>query len=136
MLFDLENLNPAVKFYLNEENESEGSVTLKSLTRDDAAKILKKHTKKRRKWRRGQQVIEEEIDTDQVDFDSWDCNIVEWEIYDTKGEAVPCTRENKILLVGQSPWFQNFIFEKLEQLKEQKPMEELEKNSQEQSSDL
>ena len=128
MLFDLENLNPAVKFFLNEDDESEGSVTLRSLTRDEAARILKKHTKKERKWRRSQQVIEETVNTDQVDYDSWDFNIVEWEIRDTKGEAVPCTRENKILLVGQSPWFQNFIFEKLELLNQRVPMEELEKN--------
>ena len=134
MLFDLENLNPAIKWYLDDDDKSQGSVTLRALSRDDVMENLKKHTKKTTEIHRGMQVVKEEI-SEESDYDSWDKSIVEWELFDKNNNPIPCTRDNKVLLMGKSPWFQNFVAERLERMRKEFPQEELEKNSQGQLKD-
>lgn len=61
----------------------------------------------------------------------WDLVIVAWENFsDRQGNPIPCTKENKLLLLSRSQKFANFVSDSLKTLndKELTLMEETEKN--------
>ena len=60
----------------------------------------------------------------------WDYQIVDWNIVDGDGKKIKCTKENKLLLMGNSAEFVNFVVDSLNQLAkdEQKRREKSEKN--------
>ena len=72
----------------------------------------------------------DDIDSDKADEMLWDYQIVDWNIADGEGKKIKCTKENKLLLMGNSAEFVNFVVDSLNQLAddEKKRREKSEKN--------
>lgn len=132
MQFDLENLNPGTKFFFDEDDEKKGSVTLRVCAGDDLRAIRKQSSKKKVEYRRGQRIEYPDTNEEVENALLWDFCIVAWEgVLDSKNVSIPCTKENKTLLMGKSPVFSKFVGDKLSVLAdiEDEEKEKLEKNS-------
>jgi hypothetical protein len=72
----------------------------------------------------------EDTDQDKADELLWDYQIVAWNIVDGNGKKIKCTKENKLLLMGNSTEFATFVVDSLNRLVEDeaKRREKLEKN--------
>ena len=71
---------------------------------EDVERITKQCTKTKR--RRGQKV--EELNDKMLKHELADFCILDWEGIESKGEAWPCTRDNKILFTNKSTKFSTF----------------------------
>ena len=131
MKFDLENLNPSTKFYLDENDESEGFVELRVCPKAEIDRISKATSKKVTKYR--SHVPYETIESDDVEADEllWDYCITGWEIFDAANNPIPCDKQAKAVLMSQEPFFSQFVTGKLAELRDSglKNREVLEKNS-------
>ncbi|MDD5532389.1 MAG: hypothetical protein PHC52_06325 [Syntrophales bacterium] len=59
----------------------------------------------------------EEVNEDLQNELFWDACIVAWEnLFDGKGKEIPCTKENKVLLMMRSQTFARFVAESIETL--------------------
>jgi len=133
MKLNLENLNPGVFFPFDEDDEeSKDGVTIRLANGDILDQINKKCTKKTVQFRRGQrhEVIEE--DEDRRSILLWDYVILGWSglVDDKTGDDIPCTKDNKVLLMKGSVKFASFIGNAVEKLTEDSDLynEVLEKN--------
>jgi len=72
----------------------------------------------------------EDTNSDLADELLWDYQIVDWNIVDGEGKKIKCTKENKLLLMGNSSEFVNFVVDSLNQLAkdEKKRLDKSEKN--------
>ena len=73
----------------------------------------------------------EEVNEDLQNELFWDQVIVSWEnFFDSKGSPIPCTKENKILLMSRSVKFAKFVGDCLKQMAEDEAIqaEQAEKN--------
>jgi hypothetical protein len=117
-VFDLSE-NPGVWF----DMEGGGRVQLKTLAAEDLKAIRKQSAKKRVEYKRIEGKAER-FDVEDVDEDAqnqlfWDHVIMSWEkFFDSKGEPIPCTKENKVLLMQRSIKFARFVTEALRTLSE------------------
>ena len=131
-VFNLKNLNPGSWF-----DYDGGRVCIRCVAQADMNKIRKECTTKRTEYKqvsRGnhQRYGYVEADEDKIREMLYDATIVDWEGFldEETGEEIPCNRENKIMLVGNVPDFQEWVDEKAIIVKEdqEKRDEELEKN--------
>jgi hypothetical protein len=130
-VFDLEE-SKGVWFEL----EGGGRVQLRSLSISDWKDIRKKTVTKKIEYKRvegkAERFVAEDVNNDLENELFWDAVIVAWEnLYDVKGKEIPCTKENKIMLMEKSKKFAAFIAESLNTLTEQETaqIEVSEKNS-------
>lgn len=121
MPFALKAKNEPARFYSNETREE--WVDLKALTPSELAAIRKKTVAKRVEYYTppearncSAQPFRYEIE----DFDSeafqrlfWDAQIVDWSIKDENGNEIPCTLENKMLLIENSNEFGKWVLDSL-----------------------
>lgn len=119
MKLNLENLNPGVKFLIDEANPAEGSITLRLLD----AKAMKEQraasTKTRVEYHKGVRHVVNDVDEALASGLFWDHIIVAWDgLIDEKGKAIPCTKDTKIKLMNESPDFARVVNEKFELLTE------------------
>ncbi|NQU04510.1 MAG: hypothetical protein HQ568_00345 [Calditrichaeota bacterium] len=119
MRVDIGNLNPATKFFFDEDKPEGGHVLLQALNVAQLKEVTKLCTKKTPpEYRRG---IRYEV-SDKVDEEKqlellWDRCIVDWNgIEDTKGKPIPCNSLNKTKFMREWSWFALFIGNCLEQL--------------------
>jgi hypothetical protein len=96
--------------------EGGGRVQLKTLTADDFKAIRKQVVKKKVDFKKVDgtpgRFEFEEINEDLQEELFWDCVIVAWEnLFDGKGDPIPCTTKNKILLMSRSERFAKFILD-------------------------
>ncbi len=117
------------------EMEGGGRVQLRTLTADILKAIRKQTVKKKVDFKRidgsPARLEYEEINEDLQNELFWEQIIIAWEnIFDGKGNEIPCTKENKILLMTRSVKFARFISDSLKTLAEdeQREMEASEKN--------
>jgi len=111
-----------------------GRVQLKSLTGEEWKKIRDKVVKKKVEFKKVEgtpaRLTYEDINEDLQNELFWDIIIVDWEkFFDSKGTPIPCTKENKILLVTKSAKFISFVTEKLKELNEEEEKEIKEDNA-------
>ena len=132
MKFDLTELNPGAFFSFDEyEGEDGGGVTIRLANGKILDEINKACIKKKVEFRRGQrhEVI---IDNDELRSKMlWEYVIIDWKgLYDQDGKEIPCTKENKIMLMQGSVKFSSFIGNCVEKLTEETEAYEgnLEKN--------
>ena len=131
MKFDLNELNPGVFFSFDENEDGEGGVTIRLANGKTLDEINKACIKKKVEFRRGQrhEVI---IDNDELRSKMlWEYVIIDWKgLYDQDGKEIPCTKENKIMLMQGSVKFSSFIGNCVEKLTEETEAYEgnLEKN--------
>lgn len=126
MIFDVNNLNPGVWF-----DKEDMKIKLRLCAGDDLRKIDKQTTKKQVEYKRGQRFEYVDINEDLRNEVIWDFCIVEWKnVMDKHGNEIPCTRANKVLLMGQSIAFASFVGDCLEKLTkdEEKRIEEEHEN--------
>ena len=127
MKFDLTDLNPGTWFTM----EDGGRVSLRICAGEDYRGIRKQVTKKRVEFKNGQRYEFQETNEDLLSELLWDFCITGWEnFFDSKMDPIPCTKENKVLLMGRSIKFSNFVSSCLDQLTELQKVraEDLEKN--------
>lgn len=98
-----------------------GRVQIRTLTADDMKSIRRQTVKKRTEFKKvdgtpGRFEYEEVNDELQNEL-FWDRVIVDWSgLYDGKGSEIPCTKENKLLLMMRSIKFAKFVGECLKEL--------------------
>jgi len=93
------------------------------MTADTLKAIRKQTVKKRAEYKRVEGKAErfdvEEVNEDLQNELFWDHIIMAWEqCFDPKGVPIPCTKENKILLMSRSAKFATFIGDALKTLGE------------------
>lgn len=120
MQFDIDNLNPGVWFTM----EGGGQVCIRVCDGDSLRAIRKVTTKKRAEIKKIDNLMQrlsyEETNDDLQEEMIWDYCIVDWkDINDAKNEPIPCTKANKLLLVGKSITFAKFVGDCLNKLREQ-----------------
>ena len=103
------------------EMEGGGRIQLRTMTADDF-KIIRRQTVSRKvEYKRVEGKAErfeiEEVKDDLQTELFWDYIIVGWEnLYDGKEVAIPCTKENKMLLLSLSAKFLKFVTDCLQSL--------------------
>lgn len=131
MKFNLEELNPGTKFFFDEDNPEEGSMTVRVCNGAALGDIIKKTTKKKAEFRKGGRHEWREVNEDLQNKLIWDYCIVGWEnITDAADKPIECTMENKALLMRGSIQFSRFYAACLEKLNAAvaREREEAEKN--------
>lgn len=109
MRFDLENLNPGKKFFLDEDDESQGFVCVRTLSPEERTRIVKATRSEVVKLKRGKPFTSVKVDNERHDQMIWDYCVEDWEIYDKKGEKIPCTADNKFKMMNGSPTFAGMV---------------------------
>ena len=105
------------------ELEDGGRIQLKNLTADDLKEIRKQTVKKRVDFKKVDgtpgRFEYEEVDRDLENVLFWEKVIVDWEnFFDIKKKPIPCTKENKLLLMGRSQKFIKIVTDFLKVLTE------------------
>ena len=137
MRFNLDNLNPTTRFFFDDDKPDEGWVDIHAAPMAVQSDIANNHSKKRveftmnPKTRRMERIPFVDTDDDAVLEALWDYAISDWLLLTPTGEPIPCTRENKIMLMRGDTRFNSFINSCLEKLNalEESDIEEAEKNS-------
>ena len=132
MPFDLKGLNKPSRFFWPESDEW---VDLRNVSLAEFKKIRAATVVKRTEYHQvdGGKPFRYEVDeTDDTAADEllWDYQIVDWNIVDPDGKKIKCTKENKLLLMGNSSEFVNFVVDSLNRLAkdEKKRRDKSEKN--------
>ena len=140
MPFDLTDLNPAVKFDNPFDPKGKEWIMLRLASDDDnknffstvgvKEKVYWKTNPQTRSMQRVKDFDPTPEERDMFNDEVWDFSITDWLLYDTKGEEIPCTRDNKSMLMRKSPKFASWIASCLEELRESIEITkaELEKN--------
>ena len=134
MRIDLNDPNPPVKCYFDDEAPDAGYVLLRRMTAAEAKRIRRACAKRQPAvFHRGQMYEPpEQMDETKQSEMHWDYVIAGWEgLEDSAGTPIPCTLEMKKKLVLESPRFMAFVADKLEQLEllNKDTSEEQKKNS-------
>lgn len=103
------------------EMDGGGRVQIRTLTAEDMKIIRKQTVKKRTEFKKVDgtpgRFEYEEVDDEKQNELFWDRVIVDWSgLYDGKGEEIPCTKDNKMLLMLKSVKFAKFIGDSLKEL--------------------
>jgi len=126
MPFDLKNLNPSTRFYLDDTKEEWIEMRLPSLA--DVKRIMAEAQLRRKveyapNPKTGQ--LEPVPDyTDEATYRFQELQvaktITDWHLVTTDGEKIPCTDENKILLYNESPRFKRLYDKFFDTLSEER----------------
>lgn len=126
MPFNLKNLNPATRFYWGAGEEE--WVDLRLVTDEAQNKIRRecgiKLKSEYKTDKNGRPVRIEFMDSSDEMITRFndllnDFAIEDWHLSDNEGNPIPCTAENKKILIGGHPPFSFWVAEKLKELKEQ-----------------
>ena len=103
------------------EMEGGGRIQLKPMTADTMKTIRKQTVEKKAEYKKVDGKAErfefESVNEDLQNELFWDHIIVGWEkLFDSKNVVIPCTKENKLLLMSRSAKFANFISESLKKI--------------------
>jgi hypothetical protein len=117
-IIDTEEITP--RFF---EMEGGGRVQLRTISVADFKAIQKQTVRKKVDYKKVDgtpgRFEFEVIDQDLQNELYWDAVIVGWEnLMDKKGDPIPCTKENKVLLMTRSKKFLEFVVESLKTLSE------------------
>jgi len=117
------------------EMEGGGRVQLQSISAETFREIQKQTVKKKVDFKKidgtPARLEYQEVNEDLQNELFWDAVIITWENFvDGKGNKIPCTKENKILLMTKSAKFSKFVADSLKELSEDdaKQAEASEKN--------
>ena len=118
MPFNLKGLTKPSRFFWP---GSEEWVDLRNVTLAEFKAIRKQTVTKRAEYHQvnAEKPYRYEVeDTDEEKADEllWDYQIVRWYIVDDDGKKIKCTKENKLMLMGNSAEFVNFVVKNLNQL--------------------
>lgn len=117
MKIDLENMNPGVTFYFDKADEAGGHIVLRVLSGKTLEKITNRCRQKRIEVKGSPPTRFEYLDFkkggEEKEFElTWDYCLMDWQgVVDKNGTDIPCTPENKILLMKGSPMFSKFVMD-------------------------
>ena len=108
--------------------EGGGKVKLRSLDADDWRAIRRQTVKKGVDYKKIDgtpcRLPYEDTNDDLQNELVWDCCIMAWENFlDVKGNEIPCTKENKVLLMSKSTKFAKFVADSLKQIQDDEAKE-------------
>jgi len=135
MPFDLKNLNPSAKFYWGKSKRE--WVELRPLSREDLREMRKRAVIRKTEYYKpdSSDIQPYRYETETVDEDCifemmWEKQIIDWNIVDPEENKIPCTKENKLLMINQCREFSEWVSGCLLQLSsdEKKKKEDSEKN--------
>ena len=136
MPFDISNLNPPARFYYPGTKKAEW-VELRNIPIAELRKMRKATVERISEYYQPNDSKEqpfryevEKLDEDKFNEMLWDYQIVNWKIIDPNGKDIPCTLENKLLMMGHSSEFAEWVVKCLNQMAsdEEKDKEKSEKN--------
>jgi hypothetical protein len=136
MPFDLSNLNPSTKFMYSENGEETGEYICLRLASDAdnkrffnsigvKEKVEQIYNPKTRQMDRQTYFHTNEDQREQFNEIVWDFSITDWKLFSTEKDEddnyieIPCTTENKIKFMRESPLFATWTADCLETLREQ-----------------
>ena len=131
MKFNLEDLNPPAWFD-HPNPKDPAKILLRVASASELESIRKKTTRREVEYKRGQRFEVERIDEELQTQLTWQWCILDWEgLYDYKDEIIPCTEDNKVLLMLNSPQFSKWVVDCLDRLNDDnvERVESAEKNS-------
>lgn len=105
---DLEDLNPGVWFYFDEEEPEKGGFCVRPMDSDSMSAIDKETIKTKKVYKRGKRYDSQDVDNDRKQEMIIDHTLTDWCVYGKDGEKIECSVENKLKLLGKSPWHQRF----------------------------
>lgn len=135
MPFDLKNLHPPARFYW--DGDKTEWIELTTLTPKELTELRKKCTEAKVEYylpegAKGQPFrYEYHVSNDELYNEMfWDARIANWNFCQPDGNQIPCTKENKLLLLGGSTEFAAWVMRCLEKLErdQRARAEKLEKN--------
>jgi len=106
---DLEDLNPGVWFYFDEDKPEKGGFCVRPLDSDTLDTITKETVTKKTVFKNGKRQVVQDVDTDKDRKLTIDYTLPDWKVLDKDGNEIPCTIENKMSLISKSPWHQRFF---------------------------
>ena len=125
-MFDLENLNPATKFFWPNSDNKEW-VELRIAADEDLLAMRKRLGIKEKveypvnpETRQVNRVVGTNVDEGRsraINDELTDFCIADWLLLDAAGNQIPCTRENKLKLVKGHPPFAKWIVDCLNELR-------------------
>jgi|WetSurMetagenome_2_1015567.scaffolds.fasta_scaffold232827_2 hypothetical protein len=129
MQFNLDALNPGVRFYFDEEGVSpdpkQGWIELRQCSGDELTKITKQTRKKKETYRtvdhRPQRFEYEAIDNELENRLVWDYCITDWFLPEKSGRKIECNADNKVMMMTQSPTFMSLYAKFMGQLTKTEP---------------
>ena len=114
MKIDTKNPNPGVWFSFGD-----AEVCIRLFPASERERVMSKCSKKKEYFKAGRKIVEEVINEELFSELLWDYCIINWKnITDQDGNEFPCSKENKIFIMKESPRFSNFIADCLEKLNE------------------
>lgn len=114
MRIDTGNMNPFVKCYFDDDDESEGFVELRVLPASKSREIEKKTTKVKKTMKRGMVTTDEVVNDKLRDEMMWSYCIGKWEgVIDQNGKPIENDTKHKVLLMANSPVFAEFVGENI-----------------------
>lgn len=131
MKLNLEDLNPGTFFPFEEGSDDKGGVTIRLANSEILDEIAKRCTKTKFEYRRGQRFEITTVDEELKGEILWNYVIIDWSgLFDLQGNDIPCTKENKLMLMKKSVKFSSFVSKSVEALSEKisEYNEDLEKN--------
>ena len=117
MKIDLKNLNPGVTFYFDESDKKGGHVILRILSGAKLDAITNQCRQKRVEVKGSPPTRFEYLDFkkggEDKEFElTWDYCLMSWQkVVDEDGKDIPCTPENKAILMRESPMFSSFVMD-------------------------
>ena len=119
MRFNLNDPNPGIWFEMVKGKPEEGRVCLRPLS-DAKTRELDEKTVEKKPSKRNQIIPDIEIKNELRARLRWDYCIVDWEyIQDANGNEIPCTAENKFVLMDESSFFNSIVSGFLETITEE-----------------
>ena len=105
-VFDLDELNPGTWFKFDEDNQKSADICVRALNPEKFEEIQRVTVKVRPIYKQGQRFEIREVNDKLQNELIWDYCIVDWKnVYDRTNKVIPCTKENKILLMQRSLTF-------------------------------
>ena len=133
MPFNLDDLNPATRFFYRDSNGVETGewIELRICSGENLNSIYEQTRKKVAEYKRGIRYAYEDINTELEADLMHDYAIVDWRLLDDKDNEIPCNKENKSILMRGSVDFASFVTSCLQKLNDKYESfeEEREKNS-------
>lgn len=116
---NLESKKTGTKFYFDEDNKKNGSITLRVATAEESMRIDKIVTSKVWKRKAGQSVEIVERDEKLSIKLLYDFCIISWENLQIDGQESECNKESKYKLMMNHPAFSSFVSKCIDELNEQ-----------------
>ena len=124
MPFDLDNLNPSAKFFWQDGEEEWVELRL-AAEADNEAMRKQSGIKQKVEYRneKGQMHRIEFVDADEHKVDRFtalanDFAIVNWCLNSKQGDPIPCTLENKLKMIRNSPQFASWVIACLDKMRD------------------